>query len=162
MRSLTPLLLGALLVAPALASAQERTAGSNLSQEASWNALKSLISKTDGDVQVTRVDVNALKAQMKSVTDCARTGALWNGSVCVPTRFKLQNHSYYGSGDWGGAGTVAAGWHTFCTLAFHHDRTNHWLNITAGPNADGKFYWTASRAFPGDMGTSEPRILCVD
>ncbi len=150
------------LSTPFVSFAQERVAGGNLSQEASWAALQARITKTDGDVSVMRVDVNSLKSQIKSITDCGKTGGVWNGTSCVPTRFKLQSYSYYGSGNWGGAGEVHAGWHLFCTLAFHHDRTNHWLNITSGPNADGKFYWVASRAYPGDMGTSEPRVVCVD
>lgn len=59
MRSLTPLLLCALLSAPVSAVAQERTAGGNLQAEASWAALQSMIKKTNGDVQVLRIDVAA-------------------------------------------------------------------------------------------------------
>jgi hypothetical protein len=99
--------------------------------------------------------------QMNWTIFCAQRGMLFNGSGCVATQFRLQHYAYFGSGNWGGAGEVHAGWHTFCTLAFHHDRTNHWLRIAGGPNAEGKFYWVASRAYPGDMGTSEPQMVCV-
>ncbi len=137
------------------ANAQETTASGPLKNEASWSALQNLI-------DMNKSNITLLRTQMNAQIECAKKTMLWNGSACVPTQQKMQSYSYYGTGNWGGAGTVNAGWHTFCTLAFHHDRTNHWLNITAGPNAAGKFYWSATRAFPGDMNTSEPRILCVD
>ncbi len=153
-----------LLVIPA-ASGQERAATGSVETQVTWTALRSLVDQA-------KASSDGAHARIDQIGKCGGKGMLYaptaagkdaDGCLAIGgSSPKMKSYSYYGTGNWGGAGEVHAGWHTFCTLAFHHDRTNHWLNITSGPNADGKFYWVASRAFPGDSGTSEPRVLCVD
>lgn len=70
MKTLTHILLSALLAAPTLAAAQERTASGNLPIEASWNALRSMVDKTNGDIQLMRIELNAVKS-------CAVQGKLY-------------------------------------------------------------------------------------
>lgn len=68
------------------AFSQERTAGGSLGNEASWNALKNLIDKTDGDVAIIKTDVNAIK-------DCATKGQIWQpGKGCISPGGKLDHY----------------------------------------------------------------------
>ncbi|TKW61556.1 MAG: hypothetical protein DI628_02725 [Blastochloris viridis] len=75
-------------------SAQERTAGGSLGNEASWSALRNMIDKTNGDVNVVRVDLNAMK-------NCAAQGKIWKpGAGCVLAAADpsvLNNVTYCGS-----------------------------------------------------------------
>ena len=74
MQSLKSLLIGALIAAPAMTIAQERTAGGSLNQEAAWTALRNLIDQANGEVRTVRADVNAIKA-------CALKGMLHSPGV---------------------------------------------------------------------------------
>ncbi len=62
-----------LCVTPAIA--QERTAGGSLQNEASWSALKSLVDKAQGDTNLNKIDIKAIK-------DCAASGKLYAGAGC--------------------------------------------------------------------------------
>jgi hypothetical protein len=70
MRNVVSLIAVILFAVPLVAAAQERTAGGNAQQEASWSALTSLINKTDGDVKVLRIELNAMK-------DCNSKGMIY-------------------------------------------------------------------------------------
>lgn len=69
-----------------VAVAQERAVSGNLQNEASWSALKALVGKTQGDVNVAKIDINAIK-------NCAAQGKLYTGSGCrdavIPTDPRL-------------------------------------------------------------------------
>jgi len=41
--------------------AQERTAGGNLQTEASWSALKTLVDRTQGNIDLVRIELNAMQ-----------------------------------------------------------------------------------------------------
>ena len=64
------------LVTASVTYAQESTAGSNLQSEASWSALKSLIGKTQGEVDLVEIDLNAIK-------NCSKQGKIFNGTTCL-------------------------------------------------------------------------------
>lgn len=62
MRTRTLLLTGALLATSfPLVLAQEVTASGSLQTEASWSALRSMIEKTSGDLQIMRTDLTAIR-----------------------------------------------------------------------------------------------------
>ena len=72
MKKKLPLLLATSLLALPLTGvhAQERTAGGSLQNQASWNALASLLEKTNGDVKTLGIQVNQQKT-------CNKKGAFW-------------------------------------------------------------------------------------
>lgn len=87
--TLVALWVGTLILLIATVShAQESTAGSNLQSEASWSALKSLIGKAQGEVDLVEIDLNAIK-------NCSKQGKIYNGTTCItavyPTDPRITN-----------------------------------------------------------------------
>lgn len=78
MRTLTPLLVGALLVAPfSHAGAQEITAAGTLGTQMTWTALQSSIGAVGGRVNLLETDVSSMK-------NCAMSGKIWKpGTGCI-------------------------------------------------------------------------------
>ena len=68
--------LGFFIIGFSQLSAQERAVGGSLQTEASWSALKSMVERTDGNVAVLKIDVDAMKA-------CGAQKKIWTGTQCV-------------------------------------------------------------------------------
>lgn len=90
MRSLTPLLLCALLAAPVVAVAQERTAGGNLQQEASWTALRTLADQANSNAKVASITAEDARTKAEDarykadkIIECERLGRIFNGTTCA-------------------------------------------------------------------------------
>lgn len=141
--------------------AQEVTASGNLKNEASWNALKSLADTANNTARTAQIMANAIK-------DCGVKGMFYSpgvsgadaqGCKAPPTPAPgFSRVTYYGSSAYSSNSVVTSGWHTLCVFAFNHNDSNFWLSVIAGPNADGKSRWQASRG----AGGAEPRIVCLD
>lgn len=56
--------------------AQEATASGALNTQASWSALQNMLTATNGNVSLLRIDVNAMKV-------CGAQKKIWTGTACV-------------------------------------------------------------------------------
>lgn len=77
MRSLTPLVIGALLWAPAICLAQERTAGGSLQQEASWSALTNLIDQASASAKIANITANEALMIARKIELCGKAGLIY-------------------------------------------------------------------------------------
>jgi hypothetical protein len=149
------------LASVSFAHAQETTAGGSLQMETSWNALRLLVDGANNNARTAQILANAIRT-------CGIKGMFYSpgvagvdGDSCKapPTPSPgFSRVTYYGSSDYSPNKIVTSGWHTLCVFAFNHNDSNFWLSVIAGPNADGKSRWQASRG----AGGAEPRILCLD
>ena len=81
MRSLTPLLIGALLGLPTLVHTQERTAGGSLQQEASWSALTNLVNQANASAKTANVTANEALRKANLMEVCSKKGMIYAPGV---------------------------------------------------------------------------------